>query len=390
MSFDTVFIQPEGQPGITLPKFLLPDGRNSRRPLVTYIPQRFLEIVLFNRYEGGSSGAVYKIINLNGLGTTSWKIDAASVLNGELTQVHSQFIFDRYKELLPSNGDPMLANRMRNITLLPIATAAAVCRLHGRSPMTTTFLRACAPSQLPRTWELQEQGEGLEDDEHDLVLAEQLEEAEDADADVVPSFAAELRAGSFSSYNPLLVDETVARSYAIAAGQVGAKLTKEADTFLAFKVNPLEARRASTAVAETTAQADLQNFFRFLGFLKLKRLAPLDAHYSLGFLAHADAPKWVADYVEFMQTERHLAFSSMANYINSLFGLASYVFISSDFEIAPAVRDASHTVLDALVNTRSQCESLAKEAGLYAEKRGGARAMSLTPPYSYTHHVRAT
>ena len=34
-------VQPEGTDGITLPKFLLPDGRSPRRPLVTYVPQRF-------------------------------------------------------------------------------------------------------------------------------------------------------------------------------------------------------------------------------------------------------------------------------------------------------------------------------------------------------------
>ena len=94
-------------------------------------------------------------------------------------------------------------------------------------------------------------------------------------------------------------------------------------------------------------------------------------HYSLDLLTHASAPQWVADWVKFMQEERHLAFSSMANYINSLFGLASYVWDSEEFEVAEAVANASHTVLDALVNTRSQCESLAKEAGLYSEKRGG-------------------
>ena len=56
---------------------------------------------------------------------------------------------------------------------------------------------------------------------------------------------------------------------------------------------------------------------------------------------------------------------------HSLFGLASYVWDSPDFEVPDAVYSASHTVLDALVNTRSQCESLAKEAGLYSDKKGG-------------------
>ena len=92
---------------------------------------------------------------------------------------------------------------------------------------------------------------------------------------------------------------------------------------------------------------------------------------SLALLTHVSAPEWVAGWVDWMRDERKLAFSSMANYANSLFSISSYVFDSEAFEIADAVRNASHTILDALVNTRSQCESLAKEHGLYSVKRGG-------------------
>lgn len=370
LTFNTVVVQPEGTNGLTVPKFLLPDGRNGRRPLVTFVPQRFVEIVLFNRFDGGSSGAVYKILNLNGLGPTAWTINTAAVVYNELSQAHATFIFDRYKEHLPTNGDPVLANRMRNVTLLPIATVAAVCRIRGRSPGTTAFLRACAPNQLPRSWEIEEEAETLEDNEHDLILVDRLQEAEDAEADVAPSFEAELRAGSFSSFNQKAADEKTARAYALTPAQLGAKIKKEADVYIAFRVSPLEARRASTAVAETTTQADLQSYYRFLGYLRLKQLLPLDVHPSFEVLLHPSAPHWVAGYVDFMKGERGLAFSSMANYINSLFGLATYVFDSDDFD-SDSAAGANHTVLDALVNLRSQCESLAKEAGLYAEKRGG-------------------
>ena len=37
LTYDTVVVQPEGTDGITLPKFLLPDGRSPRHPLVTYV-----------------------------------------------------------------------------------------------------------------------------------------------------------------------------------------------------------------------------------------------------------------------------------------------------------------------------------------------------------------
>ena len=58
-------------------------------------------------------------------------------------------------------GAQLLANRTRNIVLLPVATAAAVCRIRGRSPAATAFLRACAPNEIPRSWEIQDEAEAL-------------------------------------------------------------------------------------------------------------------------------------------------------------------------------------------------------------------------------------
>ena len=373
MTFDSVLVQPAGGIGVTVPKFTLPDGRHARRPMVTYVPQRFVEIVLFARLDGGSSGAVYKILGKNGLSPTAWTINAAAIHNDEVSQPHADFLISKYKELLCTDADPVMAGRIRNIVLLPIATVAAVCRLRGRSPATTAFLQACAPNQLPQSWQLlQQQEEHEKEGEIDPLLDDAAADAEDADADVqLASFAAELQAGTFSTYNPKVTDEQNARAYGLTAAQIPANLRSEATTYIAFKINPLEARRASTAVVEGSAQQDLNSFYRFLGFMKLKGKLPPNVHLSLELLAHPSASTWVSEYTNFMEHERHLAFSSMANYLNGLFSLAAYVFDSEDFDVPDAVANANFTVLDGLVNLRSQAESLAKEAGLYAEKRGG-------------------
>ena len=55
ITFDTVLVQPEGGTSLTVPRFTLADGRSARRANVTYVPQRYLEI-----------------LNQNGLGATSW------------------------------------------------------------------------------------------------------------------------------------------------------------------------------------------------------------------------------------------------------------------------------------------------------------------------------
>ena len=195
--FDTVLVQPEYGCGLTVPRFTLPDGRTTRQAQVTWVPQRYLEMLLFYRTDGGSSGAVNKLLNKVGLGLTAWVINAAAVTNSEISQVHADFVISTFRDLLPSNSDAVLGGRTRNVTLIPIASAASICRTRGRSPTTIAFLRACAPQEVPRSWQIQEQAEALEDDEVDPLLEDDLAEAEDADADV--AFADEFQAGGFAS-----------------------------------------------------------------------------------------------------------------------------------------------------------------------------------------------
>ena len=69
--FDTILVQPEGGIGLTVPRFRIPDGRSTRQAQVTWLPQRYLEMLLFYRTDGGSSGAVNKLLNKVGLGSTA-------------------------------------------------------------------------------------------------------------------------------------------------------------------------------------------------------------------------------------------------------------------------------------------------------------------------------
>ena len=162
-------MQPEGGIGLTVPRFRIPDGRSARQAQVTWLPQRYLEMLLFYRTDGGSSGAVNKLLNKVGLGPTAWVINAAAVANEEISQAHADFVISTFRDLLPSNSDAVLGGRTRNVTLLPVASAASICRTRGRSPTTIAFLRACAPQEVPRSWELQERAEEPEEDEADPV-----------------------------------------------------------------------------------------------------------------------------------------------------------------------------------------------------------------------------
>ena len=99
--FDTVLVQPEYGIGLTVPRFTLPDGRSARQPQVTWVPQRYLEMLLFFRTDGGSSGAVNKLLNKVGLGPTAWVINAAAVTNAEISQAHADFVIFTFRDLMP-------------------------------------------------------------------------------------------------------------------------------------------------------------------------------------------------------------------------------------------------------------------------------------------------
>ena len=161
--YDTVLVQPEYGCGLTVPRFTLPDGRSARQAQVTWVPQRYLEMLLFYRTDGGSSGAVNKLLNGVGLGSTAWLINAAAVTNAEISQVHADFVISKFKDLLPSNSDAVLGGRTRNVTLIPVASAASICRTRGRSPTTIAFLRACAPQEVPRSWQLKTRARAFKD-----------------------------------------------------------------------------------------------------------------------------------------------------------------------------------------------------------------------------------
>ena len=125
--FDTVLVQPESGIGLTVPRFTLPDGRTTRQAQVTWVPQRYLEMLLFYRTDGGSSGAVNKLLNKVGLGLTAWVINAAAVTNSEISQVHADFVTSTFRDLLPSNSDVITLTLTLTDAFRAVITGARPC-----------------------------------------------------------------------------------------------------------------------------------------------------------------------------------------------------------------------------------------------------------------------
>ena len=105
-----------------------------------------LECVLYNRSaDGGSSGAIWKLLNQNGLGSTALQVNVAAVANKLLTQAEYDIILAIYKQSTPGL-DPCSVGRIRSCTLIPISTAAAV-RLPAMSHFCSTIV-LCTVSVL--------------------------------------------------------------------------------------------------------------------------------------------------------------------------------------------------------------------------------------------------
>ena len=172
---ETFRISYPGGDGITVVRLQLRDRRAAGNPILFWVYQRQLENVLYNRTaDGGTTGAIWKILNATGLGSTALGVSGSAVALGQVTQAEYNEIIQRFK--LTTDGlDPCSVGRIRSCTLLPITTAAAVCRTFGRSPSSVAFLRLFN-QPVPTAWELQEQVEADEAaGEYDLMLQEQLE-----------------------------------------------------------------------------------------------------------------------------------------------------------------------------------------------------------------------
>ena len=82
------------------------------------------------------------------------------------------------QSLPPSVCDPSSLGRIRSCTLLPLASAAVVCRQYGRSPASMAWLRAFS-QPVPDAWLLYEEQEANAANlQVDLVLQDKLERLE--------------------------------------------------------------------------------------------------------------------------------------------------------------------------------------------------------------------
>ena len=354
--------------GFSMPRMIMRDRRNQRnsaRP-VHWVFQRHLEMILYNRWDGGTSGAVYKLLHATGLNRTSFNIGKAQVQAKEVTQGEFSELVGIFRTSHP-NWDVDHLGAVRNVTLIPLATAAAMARTFGHSANSMAFLAAFSQS-VPRAWELQERREELaERQQVDLALEAELEAAPaELEEHMDKSFAEELL--EMAAFTADREDEQSMKQYALKEPSV--QLLEDFDTYVQYRTEAFEARRSGTSVVSATAQHDTQGVLRFFGFLSKSKLARSDVLH-LQLLAAAKLGDWVQAYTRWLRDTQKLKCSSIANYLNSLAMVTQYVYESGGFVLSEAVTSMEQTPLTMIVNLRDQAEKESKTEKLYTQRVGG-------------------
>ena len=349
--------------GLSLPRLQMRDRRAAGHPSVLWIYQRHLERILYHRSEGGSTGAIWKLLNKTGMGATALQVNSAAVDLGHVTQAEHEELVRIFKD--STDGlDPSSLGRIRSCTMLPLATAAAVARTFGRSAESLAFLRAFN-QVVPLGWELLEEQEAhTAQGEVDLVLNEQLEElgfeAEEK------TFAEELTE-TFAQFTLNAEDDGKVKAYALQ--RVPAALQAELDAYVTHRTATFAATRGGGAVQSVSAKADTQSLLRFFGWLDRTDQLPEGATLRLALLGRVDLGSQAQKYVEWLRETQQLRFSSIANYINGLVMITSYVYGNLS---PPAETLALEcTPLTQLINLRSQAEKAARTQQLFDKRVGG-------------------
>jgi hypothetical protein len=341
----------DGGEGLTFPCVTLLNRRGGGAPvLLRWVFQRTLEILLFRRTDGGSTGAIWKALNNTGLQSTSLLCNRKAVTNGSLLDPELQQLMAAFKASLPpGQHDPSALGRIRSCTLLPLATAAAVCRQYGRSPASMGFLRAFN-QQVPHGWELQEEAEqDAADGVYDPELSDKLDEHGFEVEEL--SIAQELT--QVPEFVDTVDDETKLRAYALTPT---VSLKRQLTAYISHRTATFSARRSGGAVQSVSAEANCTSFLRFLGWMQKTDHVPANAELDIGFLARADLGTKAQEWAQWLQQTQRCRFTSICNYLSALVSMTNYVYfeLNVDAEVIDMTPSWSTCAIRRTARSRSR------------------------------------
>ena len=305
------------------------------------------------------------MLNASGLGSTSLCCSRKAVTDGVLEEAEFSQIMSIFKDALPpEHCDPSSLGRIRFCTILPVATAALVCRQHGRSGASLAWLRAFSQS-VPESWVLHEEAEqNAANNEVDLVLQDQLEAQGDFEVEET-SFREELL--TMPVFSPVADDEERMKTYILTP--VASILKKELDEYLVYRTATFAARRQGGAVQSISAEGDKTALLRFYGYLTRTNRVPEGALLYMPFMIRADLGDIVQEYASWLQNTQRCRFTTIANYLNGLVSITTYCYAN----LAPsdAVLQMEPNPLSQIINLRAQAEKASKQQQMYDKRIGG-------------------
>jgi hypothetical protein len=129
------------------------------------------------------------------------------------------------------------------------------------------------------------------------------------------------------------------------------------------------ARRSGGAVASISAEGHAMALLRFYGWLDRTGNVPAGAFLYLSLLRRADLGDLVQKYAEWLQDHQKLRFSSIANYLNGLAGILSWVY--SELPTDAEVLQMDPSPLTQVLNLRGQAEKASKTQHMFEKRVGG-------------------
>lgn len=238
-------------------------------------------------------------------------------------------IFNDYRR----DEDP-LGGPAKQCTMLLMRTVCTLA-LHRRHERLLSSLGERPPPEWARA---RQQAEHEANGEVDLVLEEQVEadRAEGGSVDELFDKACSIQEELLQEVElaqALPEDEAreVQRNYALREQSVS--LQSQIEAYTKHRTATLNSWREGTRVQENTAENDVKTLLRFLGWCQFTRHCE-GTGLDFAIFMHEDSRQTMDEFVEWLQNDRSLKFSSIASYINSLMGCIQWAALELSKEEA--------------------------------------------------------
>lgn len=321
-----------------------------------------MESLLFGTMDRHSSNLWYDIQEL-GLESSTRVLDSQSYQRCNLS--HSEFkevikIFNEYRR-----GLNPLCGVAKKCTVIPQKVAATLAMTRGHKQLLIAL-----GQPVPDEWErLERQTQHAAEGETDLILDEMVA-ADQAEGELVMEAIHTVIQDELVQFDEMAApvedeQKLTTHNYALREQEQSQELRKQLQAFLQHRTAILNSAREGTRVMPVTAEGNTSTMLRFLGWCK-RHSGDGSGPYDLRIFTQGGCRGLIDRYVAWLVDDRKVSYGSIANYLNSLMAIMSYVAaeMMSEAQVTPEMEEC----YAAAFNLRSQAESQAREDRMYKSK----------------------